>query len=53
MVSVFCSSMEFLPNLIANLTCQVLKSGHPNAHEIILSNMSVAFDRMLLEVEVN
>ncbi|XP_072962496.1 glycerol-3-phosphate acyltransferase ATS12, chloroplastic isoform X1 [Typha angustifolia] len=29
----------------------VLQSGDPNASEIILSNMAVAFDRMLLDVE--
>lgn len=40
-----------LEELYKNYRDAVLKSGHPNAHEIILSNMSVAFDRMLLEVE--
>ncbi|XP_068650539.1 glycerol-3-phosphate acyltransferase ATS12, chloroplastic-like isoform X2 [Aristolochia californica] len=29
----------------------VLQSGHPEARELILSNMAVAFDRILLDVE--
>ncbi|RRT53708.1 hypothetical protein B296_00049667 [Ensete ventricosum] len=31
---------------------QVMQSGDPSATEIILSNMAVAFDRILLDVEV-
>ncbi|RRT83172.1 hypothetical protein B296_00013809, partial [Ensete ventricosum] len=33
-------------------TCQVMQSGDSSASEIILSNMAVAFDRILLDVEV-
>lgn len=33
-------------------TSQVLQSGDPTANDIILSNMAVAFDRILLDVEV-
>ncbi|OVA02860.1 Phospholipid/glycerol acyltransferase [Macleaya cordata] len=40
-----------LEELYENYRNAVLQSGHPRAHEIILSNMAVAFDRILLEVE--
>ncbi|RWR87303.1 Phospholipid/glycerol acyltransferase [Cinnamomum micranthum f. kanehirae] len=32
-------------------TCQVFQSGNPKVSEIVLSNIAVAFDRMLLDVE--
>lgn len=31
---------------------QVFESGNPKADEIVLSNMAVALDRILLDVEV-
>lgn len=31
---------------------QVIESGNPKADEIVLSNMTVALDRILLDVEV-
>lgn len=35
------------------LNCQVMQSRDPSAREIILSNMTVAFDRILLDVKVS
>lgn len=40
-----------LEELYYNYRNAVLQSGDPRANEIILSNMAVAFDRILLEVE--
>lgn len=34
------------------VTFQVFQSGNPRADEIVLSNMAVAFDRVLLDMEV-
>jgi glycerol-3-phosphate O-acyltransferase len=31
---------------------QVLQNGNPNAHDIVLSNMTALFDRVLLDVQV-
>lgn len=32
---------------------QIIKSGHPKADEIVLSNMTVALDRIFLDVVVS
>lgn len=34
------------------LLFQVLQNGDPNAYEIMLSNMTALFDRVLLDVQV-
>ncbi|XP_021887189.1 glycerol-3-phosphate acyltransferase, chloroplastic isoform X1 [Carica papaya] len=40
-----------MEQLYQNYKNAVLKSGDPRANEIVLSNMAVAFDRILLDVE--
>ncbi|KAL3619484.1 Glycerol-3-phosphate acyltransferase ATS12, chloroplastic [Castilleja foliolosa] len=42
--------MEELYYSYQNALCQVFKSGHPKANEIVLSNMAVVLDRILFEV---
>ena len=41
-----------LKYLLSILYFQVIESGNPKADEIVLSNMTVALDRILLDVEV-
>lgn len=31
---------------------QIYESGHPKAHDVVLSNMAVVFDRILMDVKV-
>ncbi|XP_021969874.1 glycerol-3-phosphate acyltransferase, chloroplastic isoform X1 [Helianthus annuus] len=37
--------------LLGSFSCSVFQSGNPHAEEIVLSNMSVALDRILLDVK--
>ena len=50
-----CCSKILLGWLVTRRVCecfQVLRNGDPNAHQIILSNMTDLFDLVLLDVEV-